>query len=1064
MIEEVEATNFMSYDSFSIKLEEGMNLLVGEKGSGKTSVLEAIRLAFGGLGRERQDVLADFIKKGANNCKITVKLSNSSQTFPKRKLMPSLPKKESIIIERELYRNKSSVYKLNGSRTRKYHLLDILSRIGVTPKNKLFFLPQEKVNQWVNIGREKRLEMYLRALGLLELKRKIDNLRGEIREKREERKEYLRVLNKWEKRAEEKKEKILEPGVAKETLERYYTFKLAKLIHEKQKVEIRLKRKEKDEKEMQKEVEQLEEAVKTLKKRIENTKKEREETSKKWQKLMMEKKPEFSDSKNRLERKIKRKQAQLEKLSSKYKERFSKIREIKEKWHIEKTEEIQDLIEDRKKEIEEAEERLLENSKYKKIQQLEKELNELQQKKNTLKSQSQQHKRKLNKLLKKTDPPALHKIYSKLLQKELIQKENKHEGRIFGPLGLEIEFKTPIDEAKEYSFAIENGLGDLMFSFLILDERYYEQIREICRRIKDGHRNQILLMHSNSSKTLQNVVTTAKNHREELKKAGKEKLGKYKGSIVAWLPEIIDAPLPVKALIENLNWNVPIVTEISIAKEIAKRLSLEKVVTLKGEVIKRIHEGEEITISVLRPPSLRSKKDSLIEDSLGFTIGKFLKQKNTIKKEIDKLKTRIDEKQQVIERSRQKLPLEVKRLFEKQSKLEKEITELKQDENSLERLKKQREKEIKKRERIKDEIEKIKDRIDGLADKLTEVDEKIDALREKEGQLVNKKEELKENRESKFRKMERLKSKIEDLPLLLNALEKEKQSKEEEIAQTKKETRGFIKMLRDFGIYPKKELDTLLQEHILKNMRKIQEMDIGTIKEGLRRLEEYSKDYRQAIKETEEKMKEVKRMKKKAETYREKIRKVEQEKKEIERLCKKESKELLSIIKEKTEAIDRNYQRILSYLGANGGIKVKGDRVENLSLKTTIDLHRENPLDVSKAGFSSGEKTIAIMAMIMAILLTSPAPVYIWDEFEVFLDNRSLRSVITLIKHALDDHQGVLTTTHREELIKAADQVFFTQYNKEKRKSQIIPIVNPQAKQIQNSKEFGKKWSGSISS
>lgn len=1065
MIEEVEARNFMSYNHFKIQLAKGMNLLVGEKGSGKTSILEAIRLAFGGLGRERQEVLSDFIKKGANHCSIRVKLANStSVSGQSRRLLPSLPDDSSIIIERELYRDRASVYKINGERTRKYKLMDILARIGVTPENKLFFLPQEKVNEWVNLGREKRLEMYLRALGLLELKREIDGLRDEIREKKKERKEYLAELDKWERRVEEKKEKILPPEVAKETLEKYHTFKMAKLLHEKQEIEAKIERKKRAKETMKEKVENLKQEVEELKEKRKEVEKRRKQASEKWQKWMMDKKPKYSDKKNRLERRIKEKQAQLEQLNTKYKEKFSEIRELREKWHVDKADDIDALIEEKKEEIEEIEEQLLLNSQYKRIQEMENSLEELKSKKENLKNELRQHRQRLRSLLKKIGGATpIRKIYLKMLDQDIVGRRGTAPfGRVFGPLVLEIDPRVPLDEAKDYCFALENGLGRLISAFLVVGSEAYEEIRDICRRIKNGYRVRTFsLPRSVTAKDLEKIIKRGKSKRKELKATGREKLGMYEGSIAAWMPEVIDAPLPVMALIEAMYWDVPIVTDISVAKEIMERLDLRKIVTLEGETIGRtfLPEAASSIFSAHTSPSLQAKETSIIENSLGFTIERFLKNEAKINEKIEQLQTRIRRKQNTIKRARDELPKVVRKLFSKRVELENEITELKGDKRNLKKLKRQRKREIERKEGTKEDIEEMRSEIEEIADKMEEINEKIDHLRAKERGLVEQKEELKETRESKFRKLESLKSKIEDLPLLLNALEREKKSKEEEISTTRKEIYGFISMLKRFDIYPQdKETDVLVEERILAPMEKIQEMDIGSIKEGLGRLEEYSQDYRQAIQETEEKMEKIKRMREKIEEYRGKIQEVEAEKKEIENLCRKESQELLQKAKEKTKTINENYQRLLNYLDAKGEIEIKGRSVGDLELRTTIDLHRDTPIDVSKGGFSSGEKTVAIMSMIIAILLTSPAPLYLWDEFEVFLDGRSLEKVITLIKNALKDHQGLLTTTHREELIRAAEKVFYTEYDEKERRSQVIPLAGPEMRQVKGIEHFGRKW------
>ena len=52
----------MSHRHTKISLVQGINVLVGKKGSGKTAIIEAIKLAFGGSGKLRQNYLKDYIR------------------------------------------------------------------------------------------------------------------------------------------------------------------------------------------------------------------------------------------------------------------------------------------------------------------------------------------------------------------------------------------------------------------------------------------------------------------------------------------------------------------------------------------------------------------------------------------------------------------------------------------------------------------------------------------------------------------------------------------------------------------------------------------------------------------------------------------------------------------------------------------------------------------------------------------------------------------------------------------------------------------------------------------
>lgn len=63
IIKSVDIKNFRGIDQSTIEFKEGFNLVKGENGKGKTSILEAIAVGLGGFITGFNDVLQDIFPK-----------------------------------------------------------------------------------------------------------------------------------------------------------------------------------------------------------------------------------------------------------------------------------------------------------------------------------------------------------------------------------------------------------------------------------------------------------------------------------------------------------------------------------------------------------------------------------------------------------------------------------------------------------------------------------------------------------------------------------------------------------------------------------------------------------------------------------------------------------------------------------------------------------------------------------------------------------------------------------------------------------------------------------------
>jgi len=99
-IEEIRIENFKCFKNFDLKLNEGLNILVGDNEAGKSTILEAINLALTGLFNGRylkndltqylfnNDVISEYVKKTNNGelvdlPSVTIELTIAGEDLPK---------------------------------------------------------------------------------------------------------------------------------------------------------------------------------------------------------------------------------------------------------------------------------------------------------------------------------------------------------------------------------------------------------------------------------------------------------------------------------------------------------------------------------------------------------------------------------------------------------------------------------------------------------------------------------------------------------------------------------------------------------------------------------------------------------------------------------------------------------------------------------------------------------------------------------------------------------------------------------------------------------------------
>jgi len=108
---ELKVKNFALIDELSMQFSEGLNILSGETGAGKSIIIDAVNMAIG----ERAD--REFVRSGCNKCTVQAvfRVSKNSVILERTDELGIEKNEEDIIIlMREIYSNGRSVCRING--------------------------------------------------------------------------------------------------------------------------------------------------------------------------------------------------------------------------------------------------------------------------------------------------------------------------------------------------------------------------------------------------------------------------------------------------------------------------------------------------------------------------------------------------------------------------------------------------------------------------------------------------------------------------------------------------------------------------------------------------------------------------------------------------------------------------------------------------------------------------------------------------------------------------------------------------------------------------------------
>lgn len=135
-IKKIELKGFKSFGPETVKvaLDKGFTAITGPNGSGKTNILDAFLFSLGELStrRLRAETAAKLIFHGSENAglekakmaKVIIQFDNTDGRMP--------VDTTTVTVSREVYRNGQSVYRLNGRRISRAHIVEILSMAGIS--------------------------------------------------------------------------------------------------------------------------------------------------------------------------------------------------------------------------------------------------------------------------------------------------------------------------------------------------------------------------------------------------------------------------------------------------------------------------------------------------------------------------------------------------------------------------------------------------------------------------------------------------------------------------------------------------------------------------------------------------------------------------------------------------------------------------------------------------------------------------------------------------------------------------------------------------------------------
>lgn len=148
----------------SLNLDKGLTVITGPNGSGKSNIVDAVRFALGELSPKemRGASLEDLISKSSNeqefnSASVTIQFDNSDRRIP--------IDADTITISREYVKSGESVYRINGRRTSRKQLTELLSSAGIQVDS-FNIIPQHAVTKLAEVSPDERRKIIEDMIGI----------------------------------------------------------------------------------------------------------------------------------------------------------------------------------------------------------------------------------------------------------------------------------------------------------------------------------------------------------------------------------------------------------------------------------------------------------------------------------------------------------------------------------------------------------------------------------------------------------------------------------------------------------------------------------------------------------------------------------------------------------------------------------------------------------------------------------------------------------------------------------------------------------------------------------
>jgi chromosome segregation protein len=164
-IKRIDIKGFKTFTKkVSLKLDKGLTVITGPNGSGKSNIVDAIKFALGELSPKemRGSSLEDLISKSisdqeSKSAYVAIQFDNSDRRIP--------IDSDLVVISREFSKDGEGIYKINGKRTSRKQLTDLLSSAGIQV-NSFNIIPQHTITKMAEIAPEERRKIIEEMIGI----------------------------------------------------------------------------------------------------------------------------------------------------------------------------------------------------------------------------------------------------------------------------------------------------------------------------------------------------------------------------------------------------------------------------------------------------------------------------------------------------------------------------------------------------------------------------------------------------------------------------------------------------------------------------------------------------------------------------------------------------------------------------------------------------------------------------------------------------------------------------------------------------------------------------------